>query len=123
MKLILVAEHGVGDVLRHLRAFRRHDEERPLGAKKRRVKLLQFLADVRHAPADDDAIGLHEVVDRGAFLQELRVRRDLDRLAGFLDHAFEKIAVGADGDGALDDDDCIRPQMFGHRFADGPDGA
>ena len=32
--------------------------------------------------ADHDAVGLHEVVDRGAFLQELGVRDDVELVRG-----------------------------------------
>ena len=66
-------QQGVGDVLGHLGAFGRHDQKRLLGAQERGVQLAQHLGHFRASHADDDAVGLHEVVDRGPFLQELGV--------------------------------------------------
>ncbi|MFO0968277.1 MAG: hypothetical protein U0793_22200 [Gemmataceae bacterium] len=60
----LGGEHRVGDVLRHLRGFRRHGEERPLGARRGVQFLKQFSGPVG-ADADDHAVRLHEVVEGG----------------------------------------------------------
>ena len=49
--------------------------------------------------ADDDPVGVHEVVDRGALLEELRVRDVAEVVAAAADRA-----AGADRHGALHDD-------------------
>jgi hypothetical protein len=55
--------------------------------------------------ADDDAVGLHEVVDRRAFFQELGVADDRDRLVGFGGRGGLHLGRGADRHGGLVHDD------------------
>ncbi len=57
----------------------------PLGVEDRRALVLERPVEFRHdtarariARADDDPVGLHEVLDRGAFPQEFRVGNDSD---------------------------------------------
>ena len=52
-----------------------------LVAHERRVELAHQRARALVVGADDDAVGLHEVLDRGAFLQELRVGDDRERIS------------------------------------------
>jgi hypothetical protein len=54
--------------------------------------------------ADDDAVRVHAVLDGGALLEELGVGDDLDVRLGLLAEEVIKPAVGAGGDGGLDDD-------------------
>ena len=82
MKLILVASMALatylvisalsGDMTRNGRSVRRN------GAYSSR----STSADLRPADADDDAVGLHEVVDGRPFLEELRVAGHVQRDAG-----------------------------------------
>ena len=53
------------------------------GTGERRVELSHQLGRSRSSVPIDDAVRLHEVVDRGALLQELRVADDAERLLGF----------------------------------------
>ena len=82
----LGGQQAVGDVLGHLGALGRHDQERPVGAEERGVELAEPLADLGPADADDDAVGLVEVVDRRPFLEELGVAGDVERDVGHLGH-------------------------------------
>src|SRR5205807_518872 len=50
----LGGQHGVGDILGHLGAFRRHDEKRVFGAEKRGIQLLEQRSELGPAHADDD---------------------------------------------------------------------
>src|SRR5262245_59537433 len=52
----LGGQHCIGDVLGHFRAFRRHDEEGPLGTQEGSVQLVQDLGDFLSADADNDAV-------------------------------------------------------------------
>ena len=45
------------------------------------VELLHEGAGARRRDADDDAVGLQEVLDRGAFLEELRIGDDVELVA------------------------------------------
>ena len=56
-----------------------HHHDRRAGAGERRVELLHQLGRARILGADDDAVGLHEVVDGRALLQELGVADDAER--------------------------------------------
>jgi hypothetical protein len=84
------------------------------GAHERRVELLHDLGDARVLRADDHAVGLHEVLDGGALLHELRVAHHIERMIGRgVDH-LRHLLRGADRDGRLVDDDAIAV----HRAAD-----
>src|SRR4051794_13869155 len=117
----LCGEQGVGDVFRQLGAFGRHDEERLLCAHEWLVELVQNIADFFTAHADDHAIGFHEVFDRGAFFQKLRVAGHVAVAAGVLFEAIANLRAGADGNRALGDDDGVWAQMSGHAVDDGPE--
>ena len=88
-----------------------------------RVELAEPLADLGPADADDDAVGLVEVVDRRPFLEELGVAGDVERDVGHLGHPPGQLGVGADRDGALDDDRLGLVEVLGDLAADGPDPA
>ena len=109
MKLIFVASMALaaylvisadsGDMTRNGRSVRRN------GAYSSR----STSADLRPAHADDDAVGLHEVVDRRPFLEELGVAGHVDRVRHRSPPCRSATrAVGADRHRALDDDD-LRP--------------
>ena len=107
----LGGQQAVGDVLGHLGALGRHDQERPVGAEERGIQLVQPIGDLVAAHADHDAVGLVEVVDRRAFLEELGVAGDVERDLGDLGHPPGQLGVGADRDRALDHDDLGRVQV------------
>ena len=75
-------EEGVGGVFDQLRRLhgRGHDQRAPL-AGERQVEVLQDLPRRLRLRADDDAVGLHEVVDGVALAQELRVGGDREAVA------------------------------------------
>ena len=65
--------------------------------------------------ADDDAVGMEEVLDGGAFAQELGVGDHVEEAAGdavALDGAADPL-VGVDRDGAFFDDDLVAGQGRG----------
>ena len=74
-------EHRIGRVFRHLRRRDVHHDERIAGAHERCVQLLDHARGLVRVHADDDTIGLHEVLDRRPFLQEFRVGADVERRA------------------------------------------
>jgi hypothetical protein len=83
------------------------------------VERLQQLGGARVVGADDDAVGLHEVLDRRALLEELRVgdHVELDRAP----RVFKRprnlrlhLVGGADRHRRLVDDDAV----LGHVLAD-----
>jgi hypothetical protein len=71
-------EERVGGVLRHLGAGVVHRDDGVPGAHERLVQLAHDLERLLAHRADDDAVGLHEVVDGRAFLQELGVGDDVE---------------------------------------------
>src|SRR5439155_20224243 len=85
-------QHGVGGVFGEFCAASDHDEDGIACADKRRVKIFHHLRGVVIANSDDDAVGLHEVVDGRPFLHELRVGDNVNAVFGFfandLPHAF-----------------------------------
>ena len=78
-------EHRVGRVLGELRGAHVHVQRALVIAVERRVQplhqLARMLAGSSSSQPMHDAIGPHEVVDRRAFLQELRIRHDRKRRA------------------------------------------
>ena len=80
-------EHGVRRVLGELGRANVHADDAIVVAVERLVQRLQQLGGARVVGADNDAIGLHEVADGVAFLEELGIGDDieLDRLAAFLE--------------------------------------
>ena len=68
--------------------------------------------------ADDDAVGLHEVFDGGAFFEELGVRdhAEGDALAPFcqlVGYGGPYLVAGADGDGGFVDDEFVAGHAAG----------
>ena len=107
-------QHGVGGVLGHLGALRAHHQDRVAGAHERLVELRHDGQGVLAVAADDDAVGLLEVLDRGAFLEELRVGDDVERMWRAGANDLPDARGGADRHGALVDDDPVAI----HRVAD-----
>jgi hypothetical protein len=94
-------EHRVGDVLGHLRGAR-VDEEQPVVVELQRgVEPAHGRAARLVAHPEEHPVGLQEVVDRVALLQELRVRHDRDLHLRALDEERVHLVVGAHRDGAL----------------------
>jgi hypothetical protein len=84
-----------------------HDEDRVLGADERGVELLHDLRRAGVIDAQDDTIGLHEVLDGLPLLEELRVGDQgylMSRKGG---HGCLKLACRSYRDGALRDDDLV----------------
>ena len=104
MKLILVASMQLATYLVISADFRPHHQERLLGPQEGLVEVAELLGDLGPRDADDDAVGLGEVVDRRPFLEELGVAGDVERGLGDLGHPPGQLGVGADRHGALDDD-------------------
>ena len=69
----LGGQHAVGCILHHFRAFYSHRDERLLRAKEWLVQLVDDVGRFFFVHADDDTVGLGEVVNRGSFLQKLGV--------------------------------------------------
>ena len=122
MKLILVGQHGVGDVLGHLGAFRRHHQQRLVGPQVRFVEVRQHVGHLRPPHADDHAVGLHEVVDGHPFLEKLGIARHVDVAAGQLLQPGRQSGVGAHRHRALADHDALRADVGGQRVDDRPEG-
>ena len=81
MNEMRVASMRVRRVLRHLGGRDVHEDDRLARAHERRVQLGHHAARVIRLGAEHDAVGLHEVVDRRAFLQELGIADDVKRKA------------------------------------------
>ena len=93
------------------------------GCSVRRNGLYSSCRRPRHlgpAHADDDPVGLHEVVDGGPFLEKLRIAGHVDGPARPLPEPLGQGAIGADRHGALDDDDRVLADVCRHGIADGP---
>src|SRR5690606_16049699 len=73
-------EKSVTSVLRDFRRNRVHANDRVSLPNERSVKFGHALEDFFLLGADHDAIGLQEVLDRGTFLQKLRIADDIERL-------------------------------------------
>ncbi len=68
----LGGQHGVGRVLGEFRGADVHDDQPIVIARKGIVQRAQQFSGARIVGADDDPIGLHEILDGGAFLQKFR---------------------------------------------------
>ena len=79
------------------------------------------VADFLAAHADDDAVGLHEVVDRRAFFEELGVAGHVAIAARAFFEPREDLCARADGHRALGDDDRIRLQVRRDAVDDRPE--
>ena len=114
-------EHRVRHIFGQLSAFRRHGEKWPASAEQRRIQRSKRLRHRRPTHADDDPIGIHEVVDRRPFLQELGVARDIAIAAGELLKPRVGRRVGSHRNGAFQDDDRVRRQVGRQAVDDLPD--
>ena len=97
----LAGQHGVARVLHHLGAAHIHDQDRVALAHERLVQLAHHVAGFLALHAAHHAVGLVEVGDGIAFLQELRVVGDVE---GHLGAALDQVAhlvAGAHGHRAL----------------------
>ena len=116
-------EHRVRRVLGQLGGAHVHHDHALAVARERIVERLEQLGGARIVGADDDAIGLHEVADRGAFLEEFRVRHhvELDLRAARLESAVDLRAhlVGsADRHRRLRDHDAVLADIAADRLGD-----
>ena len=84
MKLIFVESSALATYLVSSALSGDICEERLFGAQERLVKLAQHVAHFLPADADHHAIGLVEVFDRRAFLEEFRIAGDIAIAAGVL---------------------------------------
>ena len=96
----LGGEEGVGSVFDQLGGAPVDIEDRRGVEIKRPVELRNHGARLHVVGADDDAVGMLEILDRGALAQEFRIRHHLDIGIGTLvaQDALDLVA-GADGDG------------------------
>ena len=114
-------EQRVGDVLRQLGAFGRHDEQRLIGPQERAIQLAERVFGLLGPHADDHAVGILKIVDRGPFLEKLGIAGDVAvRPVSSLSAGID-LRVRADGDRALDDDDRIVGQVRARSFDAHPD--
>ena len=89
----------------------------------RRVDAVEHGGGALAVGADDDAVGMQEVGDGGAFAEKLGVGDDVEEVAGdavALDGAANPL-VGVDGDGAFFDDDFVAGERAGDLAGDGFD--
>ena len=116
----LGGEEGVGCVLDHLGRAGVGDED---GGVEGGVERGDAIGDVGLIGAEDDAIGVEDVVDGGAFAQELRVGddREGDVGAGVLGEDFGHELDRADGHRALVDDDEVAGGVGGDAAGGGGD--
>ena len=71
-------EKGVGRVLDQLGALAGGEQHRRLVEEQRPVDLAHHFTGARAFDADDDAVGAHEIADRGALAQELGIGGDVE---------------------------------------------
>ena len=71
-------QHGVGGVLGHFGGRNIHEQHRVAVEREGLVEAGQYVLGALGFYAADDAVGLHEVVDGGAFFEELGVGRDVE---------------------------------------------
>ena len=100
-------EHRVRRVLAEFGAGAIHHHDRRAGSGERRIQLAHHVGGAGILGADHDAIGLHEVVDRGTLLQKLRIAHDAERMGGFPPDDLADALRRPDGNGALVDDDLV----------------
>ena len=79
-------------------------------------------AVVPWANADHDPVWIHEIVDRPALFQKLRVGGDLDVVLG-IGHEFLNLGVRSNRDSALVDDDEVVGRMLRQLLSNGEDRA
>jgi hypothetical protein len=124
MKLMLGGEHRVGGVLGELGAAHVHEQGALVVAVEGLVDLAHALLCARRAGADEDAVGLEEVGDRRAFLEEFGVGDDVEgdpsRRArrGPARCLLLHLVGGADGDGGFVHDDPVARHVAGDLLGD-----
>ena len=101
-------QQGVGHVLGHLGALGRHGQKRLVGPQVRLIQVRQHVDHLRPPGADHHPVGLHEIVDRHPFLEELGIAGHVDVAAGQLLQPRGHLGVGAHRHGALADHDAAR---------------
>ncbi len=105
-------EHGVRGVLDHFGARDVGEYHAEVVEHHRAVEAGHEFLGLFAFDADDDAVGLHEVRDGGAFLEEFRVaghiKRNLDAalVELFLNRCLDLLG-GADRDGGFGHEDCV----------------
>ena len=106
MKVILVARKALAAYLISSAVRRPVDEDRRAVEIERPVKLVHHLRRARIVGADDDPVGMLEILDRSAFAQELGVgnHRHVGVRPLLADDALDLVA-GADRDRGLGDHD------------------
>ena len=108
MKVILVARKALAAYLIELGRLQAGEEDRRFDQIERPVELAHHLPRAVALGADDDAVGAHEIVDRRALAQELRIGDDVEvgLRVGLADDARD-LAAGADRHRRLGDDDGV----------------
>jgi hypothetical protein len=112
-------EHRVGGVLGELRARHVHEQDRLAGAYEGRVQLAEHAARMIALDAEHDAVGVEEVLDRGALLEELGVAAHVGGVRRVRLHHVAHQGGGAHGDGALGDHDDLAPRVARDRLGGG----
>ena len=109
-------KNRVRGIFAQLGAGRIHHQNRRAGPRKRRIQLFhdRHRALVARIGTDYDPVRFHEVFDRGALLQELRIACHAERLRRLAGDRVAHPFRGADRHRALVDDD----RVFVHRPAD-----
>ena len=110
-------EKGVARVLGELGALDPGGEDRRLDEVEGTVELAQERLRARVLHPQHDPIGAHEVLDRGALAEELRIGRHVEVGigAGFCDQP-PHLAGGADGDRGLRHHDRVAPELRSDRL-------
>ena len=117
-------EHGVRGVLDHLGARDVRENHAEVIQHHRAVEAGHEFLGLFAFHADDDAVGLHEVRDSGAFLQEFRVACDVERdldsalVELFLDDGLDLLR-GADRDGGLGHENGVLLDVLAEGAGDG----
>ena len=102
----LGGEEGIGRVFDQLGGAPADIDDRRRIQIKRPIDFGEHGAGARIVGADHDAVGMLEILDGGAFAQELRIGDDLDLGVGafFAENVLDLVA-GADRNGRFGDDD------------------
>ena len=91
-------QEAVGGVLDELSRLERGEEHRRLGEEQRPVERPHDRLRPFGLDTDDDPVGAHEIADRGALSQELRIRDRIERsVRPSLPNDARDLAPGADG--------------------------
>ena len=118
----LCRQQRVGDILRHFRALRRHRQKRMLRAEVGGIEIPEQIAIGGGADPDDNPVGPLEVVDRGSFLEKLRIARHPTGPARRGKQSGLDPGTRPHRDGALRDDHRRRIDVRCDRFSHLPEG-